>query len=178
MRPPLHAKVSPHGLRFFAHDPGSLTCALAGESMEHHLLKLEFSEAVRAAGHQAELEVRASDGAWRADVMATSANGRMRMAWEAQLSPITAHEIRERTRRFARDRVRVCWVATRLRSWVGQAPSVHIRPPQGDGPPKWGPKWEVRDGLFRFTVAPATTGRTTRSAKVPGSRSALTWPIS
>ncbi|MGW0736790.1 hypothetical protein [Streptomyces sp. NPDC002851] len=38
---PMHAKVSRHGLRFFAHEPGSPTCAPAGESMEHHLLKLE-----------------------------------------------------------------------------------------------------------------------------------------
>lgn len=46
---PLHAKVSRYGLRFFAHDPGSPTCALAGESMEHHLLKLELATVVRAA---------------------------------------------------------------------------------------------------------------------------------
>ncbi|MEU7046478.1 competence protein CoiA family protein [Streptomyces varsoviensis] len=112
---PVHAKVSRYGLRFFAHDSGSPTCALAGESMEHHLLKLELATAVRAAGYHAELEVRGPDANWRADVMASSPGGTAWMAWEAQLSAITAQEITERTARFAKDGVRVCWVATRLR---------------------------------------------------------------
>ncbi|MFF5379445.1 competence protein CoiA family protein [[Kitasatospora] papulosa] len=144
---PLHAKVSPHGLRFFAHDPGSPICALAGESMEHHLLKLELATAVRAAGHHAELEVRGPDGDWRADVMASSPDGTARMAWEAQLSAITAEEIKERTARFAKDGVRVCWVATRLRPWVGAVPSVHARPPTEDEA-----RWTVASGLVRFEV--------------------------
>ncbi|MFI1712613.1 competence protein CoiA [Streptomyces litmocidini] len=144
---PVHAKVSRYGLRFFAHDPGSPTCALAGESMEHHLLKLELATAVRAAGHHAELEVRGPDGDWRADVMATSPDGTARMAWEAQLSPITVDEITQRTARFAKDGVRVCWVATKLRPWVGEVPSVHVRPP-GDREPNW----TVAGGLARFTV--------------------------
>ncbi|MGP8303612.1 competence protein CoiA [Streptomyces inhibens] len=144
---PLHAKVSRYGLRFFAHDPGSPTCALAGESMEHHLLKLELATAVRAAGHHAELEVRGPDGDWRADVMASSPDGAVRMAWEAQLSPITADEIRERTARFTKDGVRVCWVATKLRPWVGEVPSIYVRPPDDNQP-----GWEVVGGLVRFTI--------------------------
>ncbi|MGW0670677.1 competence protein CoiA [Streptomyces sp. NPDC002746] len=144
---PLHAKVSPHGLRFFAHDPGSPTCALAGESMEHHLLKLELATAIRAAGHHAELEVRGPDGDWRADVMASTSDGTARMAWEAQLSAITAQEITERTARFAKDGVRVCWVATRLRPWVGAAPSIHALPPTGNEG-----QWSVLGGLVRFEV--------------------------
>ncbi|CAM5275930.1 hypothetical protein BOQ63_000865 (plasmid) [Streptomyces viridifaciens] len=47
--------------------------------------------------------------------MATSPDGRHRMAWEAQLSPITVDEISQRTARFAKDGVRVCWVTTKLR---------------------------------------------------------------
>ncbi|MFD8291422.1 competence protein CoiA [Streptomyces lavendulae] len=144
---PVHAKVSRHGLRFFAHDPGSPTCALAGESMEHHLLKLELATCIRAAGHHAELEVRGPDGDWRADVMASGADGRTRMAWEAQLSPITAEEIGRRTARFAKNGVRVCWVATRLRPWVGAVPSVHVRPPAEDEA-----RWLVTGGLVRFEV--------------------------
>ncbi|WP_432590492.1 competence protein CoiA family protein [Streptomyces sp. HD1123-B1] len=144
---PLHAKVSRHGLRFFAHDPGSPTCALAGESMEHHLLKLELATAIRAAGHHAELEVRGPDGDWRADVMASSPDGAVRTTWEAQLSPITADEIRERTARFTKDGVRACWVATKLRPWVGEVPSIHVRPPDDDQP-----QWTVVGGLARFTI--------------------------
>ncbi|MGW9029332.1 hypothetical protein ACWGQ5_35450 [Streptomyces sp. NPDC055722] len=41
---PMHAKVSPAGMRFFAHAPGAPDCASAGESLPHHLLKLEFSD--------------------------------------------------------------------------------------------------------------------------------------
>ncbi|MEU8586678.1 competence protein CoiA family protein [Streptomyces sp. NPDC048664] len=144
---PMHAKVSRYGLRFFAHDPGAPTCALAGESMEHHLLKLEMATAVRAAGYHAELEVRGPDGDWRADVMASSPDGSLRMAWEAQLSPITVDEITQRTARFAKDAVRVCWVAAKLRPWVGEVPSIHVRPPsEGE------PNWTVAGGLARFTV--------------------------
>ena len=39
----LHAKVSRGGLRFFAHDPGARSCALAGESLAHRLLKLNLA---------------------------------------------------------------------------------------------------------------------------------------
>ncbi|MFB7669042.1 competence protein CoiA [Kitasatospora sp. NPDC056138] len=148
----MHAKVSPHGMRFFAHDRGAPTCALAQESMEHHLLKLDLATEVRAAGWFAELEVRAEDGTWRADVMASSPDGSRRMAWEAQLSPITADEIRARTERFAAHGVAVCWVATKARPWVGTVPSVRVTPP---GPPARGPQvWEVTAGLARFTVEP------------------------
>jgi hypothetical protein len=43
-----------------------------------------------SAGWHAELEVRADDGTWRADVLASAHDGSRRIAWEAQLSPITA----------------------------------------------------------------------------------------
>ncbi|MFF4583396.1 competence protein CoiA [Streptomyces sp. NPDC001373] len=152
-RHPVHAKVSRYGLRFFAHDPGSPTCALAGESVEHHLLKLELATAIRATGHHAELEVRGPGGNWRADVMASSPDGTLRMAWEAQLSPITTGEVSERTTRFAKDGVRTCWVATRLRPWVGEVPSIHTRPPSDADS-----RWVVAGGLARFTVDPCKEG--------------------
>lgn len=31
-----------------------------------------------------------------------------------------------------KDGVRVCWVTTKLRPWVGKVPSIHIRSPSGD----------------------------------------------
>ena len=80
----LHAKVSPKGLRFFAHDAAAPRCSLAGETIAHHLLKLQLASCVRDAGWYAELEV-AGDG-WRADVLSSSPDGRVRMAWEAQLA--------------------------------------------------------------------------------------------
>ncbi|MFH8684256.1 competence protein CoiA family protein [Streptomyces lydicus] len=144
----LRAKVSRRGLRFFAHDPGSPSCGLAGESMEHRLLKLELVLAARDAGWHAELEVPAISGRWRADVLATAPDRSWRMAWEAQLSPITTDAIRQRTERFAADGVAVCWVATRRHPWLGEVPSVRTRPPS-DEP---GSQWQVTEGLARFAV--------------------------
>lgn len=65
----MHAKVSPkpRRLRFFAHAANSPTCALAaGETIDHHLLKLELANAARTTGAHAELEVRGPEGDWRA----------------------------------------------------------------------------------------------------------------
>jgi hypothetical protein len=107
----LHAKVSRRGVRYFCRDrdrPPS--CELLNESWEHHMLKLEMAGAIRATGWFAALEVPAEDGSWRADVMAASVGGTRRMAWEAQLSPITVEDIAARTDRYAAEGIRVCWV--------------------------------------------------------------------
>ncbi|MFF3069459.1 competence protein CoiA [Kitasatospora sp. NPDC057936] len=146
----LHAKVSPTGLRFFAHDRGAPTCALAQESMEHHLVKLQLAHAARAAGWYADLEVRAPDGTWRADVMASSPDGAHRMAWEAQLSPITRDEVRERTDRYAADGIDACWVTLSARTWVGAVPSIVVSTPR----PGSADQWTAGTGLSRFTVTP------------------------
>ncbi|MFC5889592.1 competence protein CoiA family protein [Kitasatospora sp. CM 4170] len=146
----VHGKVSSAGMRFFAHDRGSPTCALAQESMEHHLTKLQLAHAVRSAGWYAELEVRAPDGSWRADVMASSADGVRRMAWEAQLSPITRDELRERTTRYAADGVSVCWVTLSSRLWVGAVPSVVASAPR----PGSTERWSVGTGVGRFAIVP------------------------
>ncbi|MEY9912842.1 hypothetical protein ABIA35_009109 [Catenulispora sp. MAP12-49] len=141
----LHAKVSPNGLRFFAHDAGA-NCVI-GESLSHHLLKLELALSVRAVGWTAQFEVPAADGSWRADVLATSPDGLLRMAWEAQLSQITRSEIAERTSRFARDRVHVCWVSAGRRSspwWFGTVPSLRVEAGSA------GAEWTVVDGLVAF----------------------------
>lgn len=120
----LLAKLSPKGLRFFAHDPAAPRCSLVGETMAHRLLKLQLASAIRDAGWYAELEV-AGDG-WRADVLATSPDGTQRMAWEAQLATITLAELRERTARMEHSGVAVCWVTDHDRSWVGAVPAIRL----------------------------------------------------
>ncbi|WP_310728271.1 competence protein CoiA family protein [Streptomyces sp. N2A] len=137
----LQAKVSPRGLRFFAHLPGALACALAEESMAHHLLKLELATAARDAGGTADLEVSGPNRTWRADVLA-SARGR-RLALEAQLAPITADGIRERTQRMAADGVSSVWFSDRPRPpWLGIVPSVRLAAAEGG--------LAVVEGLARF----------------------------
>jgi hypothetical protein len=144
----LHAKVSPKGLRHFAHNPGRPDdCLWLNESLEHHFLKLELATAIRAAGWHAELEVRAADGAWRADVLASRHDGSRRMAWEAQLSPIADDDLRGRTARYRAEGIEVCWVSPNSRvPWIGVEPSVRVVEPRGDAP------WMVVDGVARFDV--------------------------
>ncbi|MFI8991112.1 competence protein CoiA family protein [Streptomyces antimycoticus] len=148
----VHAKVSRYGVRFFCHDPGRPpSCELSNESWEHHMLKLELAGAIRAAGWYAELEVPAEDGSWRADVMASSPDGAQRMAWEAQLSPITVEDIRARTARYRGEKVGVCWVCPHKKppQWMGAVPAVRVRAPEARDLP-----WVVDDGVagFDFTA--------------------------
>ncbi|MCZ1011930.1 competence protein CoiA family protein [Streptomyces lydicus] len=126
----MHAKKSSGGLQFFAHDAHAPRCAAAGESLEHHLFKLELAHAARAAGHHAELEVRAPGGRWRADVLVTAPASPRRVALEAQMSPLTLAEVRERTRRYLADNIDVIWFTTRPQRWSGQVPAVPVLPPQ------------------------------------------------
>ncbi|WP_053924759.1 competence protein CoiA family protein [Streptomyces chattanoogensis] len=147
----LHAKVSPYGVRFFCHDPGRPpSCSLTNESWEHHMLKLEMAAAIREAGWFAALEVPAQDGSWRADVMAISTDGSQRMAWEAQLSPITLDDIRARTERYEAEAIRVCWVSPHEKppQWISAVPAVRVRAPQGRGQ-----GWVVDDGIAGFDYA-------------------------
>ncbi|MCX4506732.1 competence protein CoiA [Streptomyces anulatus] len=144
----LHAKVSGQGMPFFAHDPGRPpSCELANESWEHHMLKLEMAAAIREVGWFAELEVPAADGSWRADVMATSTDGTQRMAWEAQLSPITVDDIHERTERYRAEDIRVCWVSPNKKppQWISAVPAVRVR-----APAERGEVWMVDDGVAGF----------------------------
>ncbi|WP_435191750.1 competence protein CoiA family protein [Streptomyces sp. bgisy126] len=144
----VHPKVSGSGVRFFCHDPNRpASCELSNESWEHHMLKLEMAGAIRAAGWFAALEVPAEDGSWRADVMASSSDGAMRMAWEAQLSPITLDDIEARTGRYAEEGIRVCWVYPGVRPprWISAVPAIRVRPPQGREA-----AWVVDDGLAGF----------------------------
>ncbi|MFE2326863.1 competence protein CoiA [Streptomyces sp. NPDC059385] len=135
------------GTRFFAHHgkrPDD--CPLENESFEHHMTKLVLLGAIRDAGWHAELEVSAPDKSWRADVMATSPDGSRRMAWEAQLSPITVLDIQARTDRYAEAGIRVCWVSPHEKSpqWIDEVPAVRVRPPEAGG------EWAVDDGIAAF----------------------------
>ncbi|WP_455753257.1 competence protein CoiA family protein [Streptomyces coeruleorubidus] len=113
-----------------------------GESIEHHLLKLELANAARAAGFLAEYEVVGPDGTWRADVMATSVDGTRRVALEAQLSPIIPDEICARTNKYEQNGVAVCWFGIRLHPWVGSVPSLVL-----DFPDSNRNSWIVRAGI-------------------------------
>ena len=132
---PMHAKVSRNGLRFFAHAPHAPNCATALESLAHHMLKLELSNAARAAGAYAEMEVRGPDGAWRADVMASDPSGAWRVALEAQLAAITPADITARTERMLADGVKSIWFSDRPQvPWFDVVPSVRLtRPDDGHG---------------------------------------------
>ncbi|GGU87195.1 hypothetical protein GCM10010211_61770 [Streptomyces albospinus] len=144
-RHPMYAKTSERGLRFFAHAPHAPDCEIArqGESEAHHLLKLELASAARKAGAHAESEVRAPDGSWRADVLASDPAGTWRMALEAQLSPITAAEIVERTERMDAHDVTCCWFSDRPRPpWLGAVPSVRLAAAEGG--------IAVAEGLVKF----------------------------
>ncbi|GAA1016863.1 competence protein CoiA family protein [Streptomyces thermogriseus] len=143
-RHPMRAKVSPTKLRFFAHAPGAPDCAAAGESLAHHLLKLELATAARAAGAEAEMEVRGPAGAWRADVMASDPAGAWRIALEAQLSPIPPEEIQARAARMSEDGVRSVWFSDRPRPpWLGRVPSVRLERGEDGG-------LLVAEGLAKF----------------------------
>ncbi|MGH3757223.1 competence protein CoiA [Actinophytocola sp.] len=130
----VHAKVSSRKLRYFAHDPGRpADCVWLNESLEHHRLKLALATAIRTVGWRADLEARAPNGSWRADVLAVSLDGTHQVAWEAQLSPITDEDISERTLRYQNDGVGVCWVSTAARvPWMGVVPSIRVRDTDSD----------------------------------------------
>lgn len=141
----MHAKVSPGRLRFFAHAPGGPECALAGESMAHHLMKLELAAAAREAGAHAVLEVRGPEGTWRADVLASDPAGTWQMALEAQLSAITPDDIAARTERMREDGVPSVWFSDRRRPpWFGLVPSTYVEAADDGG-------LVVAEGLAKFS---------------------------
>lgn len=109
----MHAKVSPLGLRFFAHDAARADCPLTGETPDHRLLKSAIAAAVREAGWHATLEATGPQGRWRADVLATSPDGGQRVAWEAQLARQHDDDTLARTKRYTGDGVEVVWVFDR-----------------------------------------------------------------
>lgn len=149
------ARLSPHRARHFYHQVRPDDCALANESPEHHLLKLELATAARAAGFRAELEVGNEARTWRADVLVFDREDRPFMALEAQLSPMTPRDARMRTDRYAADGVAVCWISMEKRPWERGVPSLRVAPPRNRGD-----AWTVRHGMARYTWAAPRTVKT------------------
>ncbi|MEU6511477.1 competence protein CoiA family protein [Streptomyces sp. NPDC046942] len=125
---PMHAKVSPRGGRFFAHDRRSATCAAAGETEEHRSLKRARAAAAREVGHQAELAVAVARGGWRADVLVTTPGGRL-TALEAQLSSASVDDVLSRTRRYGADGVGVVRFTHRAARWLDHVPAARLYRP-------------------------------------------------
>ena len=126
----VHAKVSPRGLRFFAHDRLTPSCPTTGETPEHLGLKKSIAELVRAAGGTAIIEAlpRPEDtGGWRADVLGVGASGH-RIAFEVQLAAMTTTEGTERTEKYAGDGIQTVWVTTRSAPWLYTLPGVQVGP--------------------------------------------------
>lgn len=143
----VHKTDGPYDLWFLRHAANAPHCEarLAGEGMAHHLLKLDLAHHARAAGWSAEYEVAAPDGSWRADVLATSADGTRRVALEAQMAAISITEIKARTDRYTVAGVEVCWFTDRKTvPWLDVVPSVQIVRPQDGG------AVQVTAGAVRF----------------------------
>jgi hypothetical protein len=125
----MHAKVSPRGTRFFAHDRKVADCPAAGETPLHRLLKGMLADTIRAAGWSAAVEATpgSSDiGGWRADVLAVDATTGRRVAFEVQLAALTIADARSRTARYSADEIQTIWLTTRSASWVWAVPSCRL----------------------------------------------------
>ncbi len=126
---PMHAKVSKHGLRFFAHDRGQSNCGGDGEGPEHRAMKRLLADLIRSAGWEALLEEgpRSEDkGGWRADVLAVDRTSSRRVAFEVQLATMTEEEGRVRTDKYSTDGVETVWFTSRHTPWLFAVPGVRI----------------------------------------------------
>ncbi|MFB6900766.1 competence protein CoiA family protein [Streptomyces hydrogenans] len=124
---PMHARLSRRQVPHFAHQPGAPgDCPAGEESPDHLYLKWCLLTAAQEAGAVAALEVAGPNEAWRADVLASDPSGRWRIALEAQLSAITAHDIQARSERMFRDGVPSVWFSYRRAPWLGMVPSVRL----------------------------------------------------
>jgi hypothetical protein len=161
----LVARVSPNGLRHFAHFRRPEGCPWSGETARHLSLKQRFLDGFRAAGWAAELEV-VGEG-WKADVLAASPMGE-RVAVEVQVSPITVDAVLERTGRHGRDGVNTLWVAVgKRRLWTREVlhvcvsddddriiDSVYVSPVDGVRVPAKRPRLRLAEpvSVERFTL--------------------------
>ncbi len=117
------AKTSHLGFRFFAHRPvPDNTCLWADQSTEHERLKAAACRAAKEAGFDAQTEVIARDGSWRADCVIQDRVGNPVFAIEMRLSRARADEI-ERRHAGLRDHVpMVCWfLGPTTTAEIGQA---------------------------------------------------------
>lgn len=112
----------------FAHQAGEAEkCHALGyhcdESPAHDMLKHRLALAAESAGWSAEVEVP-GDGC-RADVVATSRNGRCRVL-EAQISPLGTEDAGRRTGLYEREFGPVLWTHTRPRPWSHRYESMRV----------------------------------------------------
>ena len=103
---PVTPATSPLGLQFFRHHPGS-ACP-ARETVEHLACKALVARAAAQSSWTVSTEVRHSEGAWVADVLAT--RGRAKVAVEIQLARTPLEAIERRHARYAADGVRAAWL--------------------------------------------------------------------
>ena len=146
-RKSMHAKVSPRGHRFFAHDELSVGCLSQGETPEHLALKILIAGLIRDAGGRAVLEATPDDtdhGGWRADVLGIGAGG-SRIAFEVQLAGMTVQEGQDRTARYAADGINTIWLSDKHAHWMTRLPSCHIAVETGES--------RVDRGVARFNTA-------------------------
>ncbi|KRE28269.1 competence protein CoiA [Agromyces sp. Soil535] len=125
-------KQSKYGTRFFAHWPGS-HCDVEHrpESAEHLRAKELILLGAHAAGWDATPEVPAPDGAWIADVLASS--GTSRVALEVQWSQQTPEEYHARTARYLADGIDCYWFARHEKSLGGYDFHLPVFGLRGDG---------------------------------------------
>ena len=95
------------GWQHFYHQSASMTCAHAGESVQHLRMKAEAVRGALDAGWSAETEVVNFNAGWRADVLAR--HGLAQTAFEIQLSKIGLSELAERRGKFADSSVQDTW---------------------------------------------------------------------
>ena len=93
----------------FVHYRGTDDCLGRPDSPVHDLLKVAVMNAARANSWIADVEVvdPSSSRAWIADVLASK--GRVRIAFELQISPIAKEVLRRWQNAYAQSGVRSCW---------------------------------------------------------------------
>lgn len=150
---PMHAKLSPLGTRFFAHDRQVPHCAAAGETALHRHLKATLADAIRAAGWAAAIEAtpdRGDRGGWRADVLAVDDQSGRRIAFEAQLAAMTIADAQTRTARYAADAIETVWLTTRNAPWLWSVPGCQLQDTTPAGA-RDAPTFAVTRGLAKLT---------------------------
>jgi hypothetical protein len=117
------AKISHLGFRFFAHRPvPDSTCLWADQSTEHERLKAAACRAAKEVGFDAQTEVIARDGSWRADCVIQDRAGNPEFAIEMRLSRARADEIERGHASLLACVPMVCWfLGPTTRAEIGQA---------------------------------------------------------
>src|SRR5680860_1319586 len=102
------------GMKHFYHyDLAACEFEHKSESPEHLRIKTVVMLAAREAGWEANEEVRAPDGSWVADVMAT--RGDRQHAFEVQWSKQIHSVYRARQERYADDQVECLWLVRHIK---------------------------------------------------------------